>query len=271
MKTLSLGDICELRYGSSLPEQTRRFGKVPVFGSNGQVGLHSEALTDGPTIVVGRKGSIGKVNFTPEPCWPIDTTYFVDSSTTKEDIRWLAYALSSLRLDELNKATGVPGLNRNDAYQKQLCVPPLAEQRRIAAILDQADALRRKRREALARLEELRRSVFDEMFGDPVLNPKNWERKKAEALCERITVGIVVKPASYYRERGIPAIRGTNIKASGIDLSDVVFVSKEDNSTKLRKTRIWKDDLIIVRRLLPQAPGLRWVVTRAGAWGRNIT
>ena len=153
----------------------------------------------------------------------------------------------------------VKNLNIDLVSRVEVPFPPLAEQRRTAAILDQADALRRKRREALERLDELRRSVFDEIFGDPVLNPKKWKRKKAEELCDRITVGIVVKPASYYREQGIPAIRGTNIKSSGIDLSDVVFFSEEDNSTKLSKTRIWNGDLVIVRS---GRPGLTAVVPK---------
>src|SRR5207237_1781582 len=96
--------------------------------------------------------------------WPIDTTYFIDQSTTNHDLRWLAYALSSLRLEELNRATGVPGLNRNDVYTKQLYVPSLDEQRRIAAILDLADDVRRKRREALERLEVLLQSDVIENF-----------------------------------------------------------------------------------------------------------
>lgn len=160
-----LGDICEFKYGSSLPASARSGDAFPVYGSNGVVGAHLQSLTDGPTIVVGRKGSIGEVNFSSSPCWPIDTTYFIDRTATKADLRWLSYALSGLRLGELNKATGVPGLNRNDAYEKLIYVPALEEQKRIAAILDQADELRRKRQRALDRLNQLGQAIFFEMFG----------------------------------------------------------------------------------------------------------
>ena len=77
-----LSDLCEFRYGKSLPEAVRRAGHVAVFGSNGIVGSHDEAITDGRAIIVGRKGSVGAVQLSEDACWPIDTTYFIDRSAT---------------------------------------------------------------------------------------------------------------------------------------------------------------------------------------------
>ncbi|EQD49804.1 restriction modification system DNA specificity subunit, partial [mine drainage metagenome] len=129
---MPLGEVCDFKYGKSLPESVRAGGNVPVFGSNGQVGMHDEPLSAGPTIVIGRKGSFGEVHFSPSPCWPIDTTYYVDSTATKADLRWLTYRLASLGLNKLNRAAAVPGLNREDAYRQRLLLPPHHEQRRIA-------------------------------------------------------------------------------------------------------------------------------------------
>lgn len=165
--TVELGDVCEFRYGKSLAASHRDGGKYAVYGSNGKVGSHSAAITDGPTIVIGRKGSFGEVAYSAESCWPIDTTYYVDSSATKADLRWLGYRLRGLGLTKLNRAAAVPGLNRDDAYRQRLLLPPLDEQRRIAAILDLADALRTKKREVLASHAELLESVFVDMFCDP--------------------------------------------------------------------------------------------------------
>ena len=168
----SLGDICEFKYGKSLPASSRDGGEFDVYGSNGIVGTHSETITSGPTIVIGRKGSIGELNYSQKSCWPIDTTYYVDTSCTSADLRWLNHALSSLRLTEMNKSAAIPGLNRNDAYEKKLKVPSLSEQRRIAAILDKAEALRSKRREAIAKLDQLLQSVFWRCLG------MRWQSQK---------------------------------------------------------------------------------------------
>jgi type I restriction enzyme S subunit len=174
---VTLGDVCQLKYGKALPESERTGGASPVYGSNGIVGWHNEALTISETIVVGRKGSFGEVTFSPIPCWPIDTTYYVDREATRADLKWLAYRLSGLGLNRLNRAAAVPGLNREDAYRKRLLLPPLDEQRRIAGILDKAAALRAKRRAALAQLDTLTQSIFLDLFGDPATNPKKWPVK----------------------------------------------------------------------------------------------
>lgn len=175
-REVSLGEICEFKYGKSLPEGKRTGGDVPVYGSNGVVGWHSEALSDGTTIIIGRKGSFGEVNFTSVSCWPIDTTYYIDNSATEVDLKWLAYILPSLGLTRLNRAAAIPGLNREDAYRQRLLLPPLEEQKRIANILDRAEALGAKRRVALSQLDELTLSIFIDIFGDPVANPKKWEK-----------------------------------------------------------------------------------------------
>ena len=165
-REVELGDICVFNYGKSLPEAKRNGGVIPVYGSNGVVGYHDEALTSGPTIVIGRKGSFGEVHLSAGPCWAIDTTYYVDETSTDADLRWLSYRLRELGLTSLNRAAAIPGLNRNDAYQQRLLLPPLDEQCRIAAILDQADALCGKRRATLALLDSLTQSIFMDMFGD---------------------------------------------------------------------------------------------------------
>ena len=162
-----LGDVCELRYGKSLPAGRRSGSGYPVYGSNGEVGRHDSALTSGTTVVVGRKGSFGEVRYSAGPCWPIDTTYFIDEGSTEADLRWLFHLLLVLPLKDLNRAAAIPGLNREDAYDLSVVLPPIEDQRRIAALLDAADAVRAKRCQALARLDTLTQAVFIDMFGDP--------------------------------------------------------------------------------------------------------
>ena len=76
-----------------------------------------------------------------------------------------------------NQTRNISNLDHKRTLELQIPLPPLAEQKRIARILDAADALRAKRREALAQLDTLLQSTFLDMFGDPVTNPKGWEVK----------------------------------------------------------------------------------------------
>jgi len=136
-----LGAIISFEYGESLPEIKREgSGKVPVYGSNGIVGYHSKAITKGPSLIIGRKGSAGAIQITTVPCYPIDTAYFIDNFENL-DQKFIFYLLTSLKLGSLDKSTAIPGLNRNDAYNLVIGFPPLAEQHRIVAKVDRLMAL----------------------------------------------------------------------------------------------------------------------------------
>lgn len=184
---VELGRICEFAYGKSLPAKTRSGAGFPVYGSNGPVGLHDEALTNSETIIIGRKGSFGEVHYCSGACFPIDTTYYITDAQTDVHLPWLARRLGRLGLNQLNRAAAIPGLNRSDAYRLRLLLPSLAEQKRIAAILDTADALRAKRRESLVELDTLLQSTFLNMFGDPVTNPMNHPKKTLKIAFEFTT------------------------------------------------------------------------------------
>lgn len=160
---IKLGEVAELKYGKALPAASRDGGEFPVYGSNGIVGHHSTWLTPAPTIVVGRKGSVGEVCFSDKNCSPIDTTYYIDSFDFFEP-KFCFYLLKTLRLGDLNKSTAIPGLNRQDAYDLEISLPPLAEQTRIAAKLDellaQVDTLKARIDGIPALLKRFRQSVL---------------------------------------------------------------------------------------------------------------
>ncbi len=170
-----LGDVITLEYGRSLPAAQRRAGNVPVYGSNGITGWHDEALVGGPVIVVGRKGSIGEVQYEPGPAFPIDTTYYaLPKPGVSVDFRYLFYMLRVARLTDLNSATGVPGLNREHAYRVPTKLPPLDEQRRIVGLLDRAAEIRRRADATRAKARAIIPALFLDTFGDPATNPKGW-------------------------------------------------------------------------------------------------
>jgi type I restriction enzyme S subunit len=114
-----VGSVLELRYGKALKEGDRIDGPFPVYGSSGIVGSHQTALVEGPTIIIGRKGNVGTIYWSPVDCWPIDTVYYVP----KEQVDfWLYLVLPSAGFQ--NTDAGVPGLNRNFACSRRVTRPP---------------------------------------------------------------------------------------------------------------------------------------------------
>jgi type I restriction enzyme, S subunit len=156
--------VARFGYGDALPVDEAQRGPFQVFGSNGSYASFSRSNTRAPAVVIGRKGSYGKVNWTPEPCFASDTTFFIDSSTTRHNLRWIYWALQTLQLDEGNHEAAVPGLNRETAYSKDVAVPPVHVQRAIADYLDhetaRLDALVAAKVRLLDLLEEKRRALI---------------------------------------------------------------------------------------------------------------
>jgi type I restriction enzyme, S subunit len=131
----TLGELAPLSYGKALAKAGRCEGSSPVFGSSGIVGHHTQALTNGPAIIVGRKGNVGQVYLSQQPCWPIDTVYFHEV-LPHLDGRFLLYLLERQALARLDKSTAVPGLSRDDYDRVETAIPPAGEQIRISEALD---------------------------------------------------------------------------------------------------------------------------------------
>ncbi|HEY0744376.1 MAG TPA: restriction endonuclease subunit S [Chryseosolibacter sp.] len=180
MKTgkIKIGDVCELKYGKALKSESRSGGKYPVYGSSGIVGYHNEYLVEKPTLIIGRKGSVGEIHFAESPCWPIDTAYFLEYDAKRIHLKWFKSLLATLNLKSLDKSAAVPGLNRKDVYDLEIGIPSLDDQIQIANILGKAEALINQRKEGLGLLDEFLVSTFLEMFGDPVKNEKTWPIKQ---------------------------------------------------------------------------------------------
>ena len=121
-----LGRFLAIRYGKALPSKARRGETFAVYGSNGPVGTHDEAITAAPVVVIGRKGSVGAVRFSEKPAWPIDTTYFIDEFGTLEP-RFIRDLLVWLELEQMDRSTAIPGLSRQQLYERRVVIPPLLE------------------------------------------------------------------------------------------------------------------------------------------------
>ena len=208
VSTVRLKDLIRVHYGKALKKADRDdTGSYSVFGSSGEVGKYSERLVNYPTLIVGRKGSVGSVTYAPEGGWPIDTSFYVERLEPGElDLRYLFYALGQCHLEDRVITTSIPGLSRDDIYSATIHLPPLPEQRRIAAILDKADAVRRKRQRTIDLADQFLRSAFLEMFGDPVTNPKGWPKVPLGELCA-IRRGASPRPIQSFLGGTVPWIK----------------------------------------------------------------
>jgi type I restriction enzyme S subunit len=182
-----LGSILTLNYGWSLPENKRIPGDVPVYGSNGIVGTHKQALVASPGVIVGRKGSAGNIHFSSKPFCPIDTTFYVAPGNTSLDIEFLYFLLLHIDLKRILGDVGVPGLNREMAYKEKARFPTRAdEQRKIAGVLGVVQRAVEEQERLMAVTTELKKGLMHKLFTEGLRGerqkqteigsvPESWE------------------------------------------------------------------------------------------------
>lgn len=141
---------------------------------------------------------------------------------------------------------GQPNISQTIIRNLQIPLPPLAEQKRIAAILDATDALRSKRREAIALLDALLQSTFLDIFGDPVTNPMGWKQIQLGEIAEKITDGEHLNPE--FSNSGMPMVMAGNILENGVDIENAKYVEKSLGVKFRRKCDPEKNDILLVSR-----------------------
>jgi restriction endonuclease S subunit len=130
------GDIFKVKYGKAIDKSLRmEFAEFPVVGSAGIMTYTKTPLTSEPTIVIGRKGNVGSIQIFKEGCYPIDTTYYMPT-ISDFDIDFLTYQLTSLELVKLDSSTATPSLRREDLENVQVVIPPIEEQLKIVALIE---------------------------------------------------------------------------------------------------------------------------------------
>ncbi|MEG5036053.1 restriction endonuclease subunit S [Microcoleus sp. AT3-D2] len=171
---------------------------------------------------VGRVGILG-INATTN-----QAVCYLIPEKDKADSRYVFHALQQKLPEFISRSVGgaQPNISQQIIRATKILLPPLEEQKRIAQILDRAEELRSKRREAIAQLDSLTQAIFIEMFGDPVTNPKGFTLRKIKDLLESASYGTSEKSSS---EGEFPVLRMNNITRTGeIDLTDLKYMDLAD-------------------------------------------
>ena len=222
-----------LVYGDTLTSENRKNGIVPVYGSNGIIDTHSAANTLSPVIIVGRKGSLGKIQYSDVPCFVIDTAYYIDRRASHVNLRWLHYVLQTLKLERFRNSV-LPGLNRESAEGQYVPLITIDEQTQIAKFLDhktkQIDELIRIKERRIELLQEQRTALINQAVTkglDPNVEmkpsgvewigeiPAHWTITRLKYISNiPVTYGLNIESDRYTTE-GIRLIRITDIGESG--------------------------------------------------------
>ena len=167
-------------YGKGLPEGKRiNNGHFPVYGSNGVIGFHDKPLVKSPTVIVGRKGTIGSVHFCEGGCWPIDTTFYYTNEDV-DNVKYVYYLLKSVDFNGMNSDSAIPGLNRDNAHAIPIRIPSNAKERRyIVDILGTLDDKIENNHKVAKTLEAITQAIFKSWFIDFEFPDENGQPYKS--------------------------------------------------------------------------------------------
>ena len=182
------------------------------------------------------------------------------------DVKFLAYQLGIDSVQQyvaMNKrGATIKGITRDCLAQIRLNLPPLPEQKKIAHVLSTVQRAIEAQERIIQNTTELKKALMHKLFteglrGEPQkqteigLVPKSWEVVRCEDVCEKISVGIVVKPSHYYVREGVPAFRSQNVREDRIQPEPMVYISEEANNGPAKKSKLSAGDVLIVRTGYP--------------------
>lgn len=243
-----------------------RFSKMNFISEESFQKLGSGKVTHGD-ILYCLRGSLGKTAM-----WEEHNNAAIASSLViirpisecfpRYLLRFLRSPVGKRQITRFDNGSSQPNLSASSVKKYQIPLPPLTEQKRIAKILDAADALRTQRREAIAQLDALVQSTFLEMFGDPVQNPKAWPTTKLSE-CGEVQGGLQVTSARKKLPLERPYLRVANVFRGFLKLSEIKTIRLKE--AEYFRTELKKDDLLIV-----EGHGNPQEIGRCAIWDGSI-
>lgn len=220
----------------------------PVYGANGKIGFYDEYTHEKPTLMITCRGATcGNVHISDSKSYINGNAMAIDDlKTDKVNIKFLYYFFKSRGFKDVISGSAQPQITGQGLTKVKIPLPPLDEQKRIAAILDKADAIRRKRQQAIQLADDFLRSVFLDMFGDPVTNPKGWELRSLASLCRKITDGTHHSPPIV--EKGVPYVTAKHLKKTGLEFhAKPWYVSEEEHKKIFSRCNPEKNDVLYIK------------------------
>jgi len=278
ISTKNLGELTKIRTGKLDANASSEDGQYPFFTCARdplRIGSYSY---DCECVLVAGNGDLN-VKYYEGKFDAYQRTYIVETRPESKDALHLRYAYHFLEtyletLREQSIGGIIKYIKLGNLTEAAIPLPPLAEQKQIAEILDAADALRSKRRESLAQLDTLLQSTFIDMFGDPVTNPKGWEEGTIGDLLESVNYGTSKK--ADLEEGAYPILRMNNITYTGEwDFSSMKYIDLDDKD--LSKHLVHKGHILFNRTNSKELVGKTAVFRRdapmvfAGYLVRGIT
>lgn len=238
----TFADVLHIRNGKNQREVLDENGKYPIYGSAGTLmGYATDYICEAGTTIIGRKGSINNPIYVDSRFWNVDTAFGL-SPKDGLDSRFLYYFCLGYDFSEHNQGTTIPSLVKTDLLKIKIPVPPIEEQRRIVAILDEAFACIDKAKANTEKNIQNARELFDSYLNNIFSNPgPDWETSTL-LDCNKFIDYRGKTPVKT--ESGVPLITAKNVKPGYLTQEPEEFIAKDNYKTWMTRGIPQKGDIL---------------------------
>lgn len=243
-------DVLEIKNGRNQKAVENPGGQYPIYGSGGIMGYANDYLCDAQTVIIGRKGSINSPIFVEEPFWNVDTAFGLSANRDVLLPRYLYYFCKKFDFERLNKTVTIPSLTKSDLLKIEIDLPSLEKQQDVVDQLVKIERIITLRKQELKFLDDLIKSRFVEMFGDPEINSMNLPVKPMTEACEIIDGdrGKNYPTQEEFSDEGYCLfLNAKNVTSNGFSFENCMFVTKEKDEI-LRKGHLNRGDVVLTTR-----------------------
>lgn len=227
--------VINIRNGKNQKKVENLNGQYPIYGSGGIMGYATDFLCEENTVIIGRKGNINKPIFVETKFWNVDTAFGLEAKKNRLISKYLYYFCINFNFEKLNTTVTIPSLTKTNLQSIEMLIPPLEVQQQIVQNLDTVSELLALRKKQLEELDGLVKSVFYDMFGDPVTNDKGWVVKSLQELLDNEYVighldgnhGELYPKSSEFVDMGIPYIGANCIDNFSVNFDKAKYLPIE--------------------------------------------
>lgn len=244
MEQVKLTDICKPKQWKTIPTNDLLKNGFPVYGANGVIGYYKEYNhKDSVVTITCRGATCGTVNITEPKSYITGNAMCLDNM--RQDImkKYLYYYLSNYDFTNVISGSAQPQITRQGLEKVVISIGTKEEQTTIVALLDKVNSIIDARQQQLAKLDELVKARFVEMFGDPMINSMHWPMCELSEYIQFLTSGSRGW-AKYFTDEGEYFITIKNVKNCKIALDDVQHIAPPDNA-EAKRTKVQAGDLLI--------------------------
>ena len=247
MKRLTLGDVCKKASSNIAQKDLQdKMGVYPIYGASGLIKQVDFYQQDKEYIAVVKDGAgIGRTMLLPAYSSVIGTMqYLLPKEGIPIDIKYLFYAVEHMNLAKYFSGATIPHIYFKDYQKEPINIPDIDTQKRISRIFDKIDALISSRKEQRTKLDQIVKSRFIEMFGDPKSNPNSYPISQLSEHIEFLTSGSRGW-AQYCVDNGSEwFITIKNVKDCRISIDNMQPINAPDNA-EAKRTKVQEGDLLI--------------------------